>query len=137
MGVPVSISECSRLEVLKLQNNELQTLPHEIGIISEKLREIDVSNNNGLEMIPKPMRGNSEIVMWIIGLHHVNALKLLEVEKCNRDMFKLLNESGEGIVGIEREIKKMDGRKTELLLERASLGTYLQLKQLKSSCSIM
>lgn len=96
-----------------------------------------MSNNEGLDMVPKPMRGNSTIILWIIGLYHANAMKLQEVEQTNRDMFKLLTDSGDGIKDVNKEIKKVTDRRTELLLERASVGTYLQLQELRRKCVIM
>ena len=70
IGVPSSLSECGRLEALRLQNNNISGLPHQLATLP--IKEIDVSNNNDLDMVPKQMRGNSEIIMWILKNHHEN-----------------------------------------------------------------
>ena len=57
--MPEELSHCTRLTVLRLQNNNIGFLPHSIALLS--ITEINVSANKDLEMIPKPMRGNTEV----------------------------------------------------------------------------
>ena len=59
------------------------------------------------------------------------------MEETNKEMFKLINESNDGIKGVHKMTKQISDRRTELLLERASVGTFLQLKELRRQCTIM
>ncbi|GMH46891.1 hypothetical protein TL16_g09877 [Triparma laevis f. inornata] len=137
IGIPNTLAECTRLEVLRLQNNKIIGLPHEIATLP--IKEIDVSNNNELDMIPKPMRGNTDIVMWILHNHHANHKKLLLVEQSNMAMFKLLNESEEGIKEVKKETVHLTNKKTDLQVERSNLYAYFAFMQVVklTGCVIM
>mmetsp|Transcript_12025 Transcript_12025/g.24412 ORF Transcript_12025/g.24412 Transcript_12025/m.24412 type:complete len:255 (+) Transcript_12025:152-916(+) len=137
IGVPSSLSECGRLEALRLQNNNISGLPHQLATLP--IKEIDVSNNNDLDMVPKQMRGNSEIIMWILKNHHENSLKLLLVEQSNMAMFKLLGDSEEGIKECKKEIVHLTNKRTDLQVEKANLHVYFAIMSVAKlvGCSIM
>ena len=130
--VPSTLADCSILRVVRLQNNSLQTLPHELGILKGFITEIDVSNNPKLDMIPKEMRGNTTIVMWILGLQLQNHLKVVQVDDSNREMFALINDSKEGTDVLNDDIKAEKLKKRELLIERSGVETYLKARQAMS-----
>lgn len=135
IGIPDHLAHCTRLETLLLQNNKIQVLPHELGTLP--IKHIDVANNNLLEMIPKPMRSNSEIIMWILRENHENYTKLALVEKTNMDMFRLLNESKEGIVDIKKEIASQSTKRQDLKIEQSHLWGYLLFSKVaKKACVI-
>ena len=68
-------------------------------------------------MIPGPMRSNSEVIIWILRENHENQMKLALVEKTNMDMFRLLNESRDGIKDIKKEIAGASQKRQDLLIE--------------------
>jgi len=120
--------------VLRLQNNNILSLPHSLATLP--ITEIDVSNNNSLVMVPKPMRGNTEIIMWVVGLHHENAGKVDLVEQCNMDMLALWNGSKEEIGEEKKDIDKLAVQRNELAIERSNLHLYFAFKAATQNCVI-
>lgn len=134
-GIPETLSHCTRLETLLLQNNDVESIPHEVGTLP--IKHIDLANNNKLEIIPKPMRSNSEIIMWILKENHENYTKLELVERTNMDMLKLLRESKDGIVEIKKEIASKQQKRQDLLIEHSQLWGYFTAKAVfKKACTI-
>ncbi|GMI23319.1 hypothetical protein TeGR_g3672 [Tetraparma gracilis] len=134
IGVPEEIAHCPRLEVLRLQNNNIGHLPSAISELP--IKEIDVSLNNGLTMIPRPMRGNTGIIMWILGLHHENTKQVLQVEQCNMDMLALFKGSEDDIEATKKDIVTFANQRNDLAIERANLHVYLTLKAASKKCTI-
>ena len=52
------------LKTLKLQNNNLKMLPPELGDCLQ-LDLVDVSLNDDLVMIPRKLRTDAEIILWL------------------------------------------------------------------------
>ena len=120
--------------VLRLQNNNIGHLPSAISELP--IKEIDVSLNNGLTMIPRPMRGNTGIIMWILGLHHENTKQVLQVEQCNMDMLALFKGSEDDIEATKKDIVTFANQRNDLAIERANLHVYLTLKAASKKCTI-
>lgn len=136
VGVPSSLALCGRLERLMLQNNDITALPHELGLLG--LKEVSVMNNGKLDMIPKPMRGNSEIIIWILKENHENYVKALMIDESARSMSKLRGESKDGIEDSKKDIEKLEGKRQELLIERSQLyGYFIAQAFFKKACVIM
>jgi Leucine-rich repeat (LRR) protein len=131
--IPVEICDCARLTVLRLQNNKLSLLPD--GLSQLSIEELNVAGNSQLVMVPKPMRDNTLIIMWILGLHYENRMKLLTVTESNMAMLALLNGSREEIEIDKQMLGKLGEKRNELAIERANLHLYLTAKSLSKSAS--
>lgn len=66
--LPNSIQNLVALRILKLQNNKISKIPHELAELST-LEDLDCSNNNNLDMVPKAWRGDTESILFICRLH--------------------------------------------------------------------
>src|SRR3546814_2190989 len=64
LDIPNSIEKLENLKVLKLQSNDIAVLPVGIGDLLS-LNDIDLSNNARLVMIPKQLRGDTAMVLWL------------------------------------------------------------------------
>jgi hypothetical protein len=125
VAIPKELADCPRLEVLLLQNNRLKQLPNELGLLKGILKSVDVANNADLDMIPKEMRSNTTIVMWIVGLHLASAQKVKVIENATELMRRAADASLEQLSDVKQEIKLELKKENDLLIERASLNVYL------------
>jgi Leucine-rich repeat (LRR) protein len=55
-GLPAALGTLQGLTVLRLANNDLRTVPHELAAVTT-LQEVDCSGNAELDMIPLQLRG--------------------------------------------------------------------------------
>ena len=72
--LPNTIQNMVALRILKLQNNKIAKLPHELAELST-LEELDCSNNNNLDMVPKAWRGDTESILFICKLHRGTSVR--------------------------------------------------------------
>ena len=66
--MPHSIATMSMLRVLKLQNNDLRTIPFELVDVVT-LEDLDFSGNPHLVMVPKLWQGDTESVLFVCKIH--------------------------------------------------------------------
>lgn len=66
--IPVSLADLNALRVLRLQNNKLKALPHEIGAVAT-LEEIDCAGNADLDVVPAALHSDTEMILWVCRLH--------------------------------------------------------------------
>jgi Leucine-rich repeat (LRR) protein len=55
-ALPAALGTLQGLTVLRLANNDLRTVPHELAAVTT-LQEVDCSGNAKLDMIPLQLRG--------------------------------------------------------------------------------
>ena len=125
--LPIEVACCKKLEILRLQNNYLLSIPSELGALKETITEINVGNNPELMMIPKPMRANTEIIMWVIDLHYQNTLKLKEIQQSAEELQKLHAGSEEGIENLKKDLFDETVKKNALVIERLGLSLYFSM----------
>jgi len=85
--IPSSITGIAALRVLKLQANKLKILPYDLAEV-QTLEELDCSNNESLEMVPKPWRGDTESILFICRIHRTYRIRMDEMTKTNEDLVK-------------------------------------------------
>lgn len=66
--VPASLSHLKALRVLRLQNNRLMTLPHELGAVIT-LEELDCAGNADLDIVPVALHSDTAMILWVCRLH--------------------------------------------------------------------
>lgn len=66
--MPHSIATMAMLRVLKLQNNDLRSIPFELVDVVT-LEELDFSGNPGLKTVPKLWQGDTDSVLFVCKIH--------------------------------------------------------------------
>lgn len=66
--VPESLAHLKALRILRLQNNRLKTLPHELGAVIT-LEELDCAGNADLDIVPESLHSNTAMILWVCRLH--------------------------------------------------------------------
>lgn len=66
--VPESLAHLKALRILRLQNNRLKTLPHELGAVIT-LEELDCAGNADLDVVPVPLHSDTAMILWVCRLH--------------------------------------------------------------------
>lgn len=62
--LPTSLGELPVLRLLDLQNNRLTALPYELADCAG-LETLDCTGNDELDMVPKSLRDNTKLILWI------------------------------------------------------------------------
>ena len=117
------------LRMLRLQNNQLKTLPHEIaGLMS--LDDIDCSNNNTLTMVPPSWRSDTDSVIFVCTIHRDYEIKMEELLRTNEDLTKhsqfleseqlKMSEVNDELKFQLKELKKMIPKKVKQQISKNS-----------------
>lgn len=66
--VPETLAGLKALRVMRLQNNRLKTLPHELGEVAT-LEELDCAGNADLDIVPAALHSDTAMILWVCRLH--------------------------------------------------------------------
>jgi Leucine-rich repeat (LRR) protein len=123
-SLPQELGDCSSLQKLLLQNNDLSRLPLSISILHNTLIEIDLSNNNKqlTTTIPTEVHRDIESIMWIISLQ---LEKRESIDGLKHDIKTLQHD----IVAYEFDLLKLEEQVA--MLEQKKRNVQNDLEQVK------
>eukprot|EP00592_Proboscia_alata_P025067 CAMPEP_0194430318 /NCGR_PEP_ID=MMETSP0176-20130528/54328_1 /TAXON_ID=216777 /ORGANISM="Proboscia alata, Strain PI-D3" /LENGTH=265 /DNA_ID=CAMNT_0039244471 /DNA_START=56 /DNA_END=850 /DNA_ORIENTATION=+ len=136
--LPDDLAECQKLRELKLQNNCLKQLPISLGKLHGgpncKLVEFNVSNNPDLHMIPSHLRGNTNVILWILLTHYETLTKVKDIETALKDMTGLLLKSQRGVTDFKESIDQYSREENNIRIELSSVEHYLSVCAFITNC---
>ena len=142
VALPRSIGNMRRLHTLLAQNNSLAMIPPTLADISKTLVTINLRANPRLEMIPKKIRGDTRLIMWVCKLHRENEVECQFVLKSIDQLESLSRGSQERHKHLKSQLKKYDEDRLELLrnlptgLDRAIVVYDHLAKRASKVCTI-
>merc|ERR1711865_281932 len=107
LQIPPSLGKLDMLRVLKLQNNRLKEPPPELGDCLQ-LDLVDVSLNDDLVMIPRKLRTDAEIILWLCQKAKAHRFKIEEMEEITTEMEELAKLNDEEKVKLDDKIKALE-----------------------------
>jgi hypothetical protein len=116
-SLPISLASCSKLEVLKLQHNKLQQIPVELALRKDSIKEINISRNPNMVLVPKSYRDKTEAIMGILCIHYDHNKKINSIEADTLEL-KCLSQH------VENKVKMMPRVMDTLEIERGQLMRY-------------
>lgn len=128
--LPKSIGNCINLETLKLQNNSLKDLPITLGKLVDVLKDVDVSNNPDLAIIPEHVQGDTHSIMWIVTLRYKRTNELKVIRQAIHDVGEIFTLNDETKEVAKKKIEDLNNRKRELVHEREEVWFYLKIRHM-------
>lgn len=135
LPTPASLGRLDQLRELKLQNNKLKELPPELGDCLQ-LEVVDVMLNDDLTMVPRKLRNDAEIILWICQKSKGQKFKIQEMEEITSEMEELAKLNDEEKVKLDDRIKALEREITTLESRVPTVGEVLAAKR-SQMCSIM
>lgn len=136
VSLPRSLGKLRRLKALHAQNNCLEMIPPTLADIST-LTTVNCRNNPRLAMLPKKIRGDSELILWVCRIHRASERECAEVIAAIDQLSQLTEIADTRHDHLTRALQKYNDDRLELLrnmptgFDRA-LVVY---KALATSCS--
>ena len=133
VGLPREFRKLAELKILNVEHNELEDLPDTLCECG-KLEQLKCEGNDGLVQIPKELRGNTQLVLWICSKtkQHNDAVdELVEINTTLEDMARLADEEK---LRLKDEILRLEDIRRDLERERPIY--YLKLKRAIKKCTI-
>jgi Leucine-rich repeat (LRR) protein len=124
LDVPASLGFLQGLRVLRLNNNDLRILPPELGPL--QIEEINCTGNRNLSMIPETIRGDTQLIKFILNLHYCHMKEMQAIEELNTLLESKAQHVEERRLRLKQEIAVVEEEISELLRERPA--AYLAFK---------
>ena len=115
VALPRALGTCKKLRILLAQNNSLAMCPPTLADVSASLEHINLAGNPRLDMIPKKIRGDTELILWVIRLHRDNEVESQYVLSCIDTLEGISRGATERHRELRLELKKVDEDRLELL----------------------
>lgn len=128
--LPKTIGNCINLETLKLQNNSLKDLPITFGRLADALKDVDVSNNPDLAIIPEHVQGDTHSIMWIVTLRYKRTNELKVIRQAIQDIGEIYTLNDERKKVAKKKMEDLNHRKRELVHEREEVWFYLKIRHI-------
>ena len=75
VALPRSLGNCRKLARLLCQNNCLAMVPPTLADRAKSLETVNLVGNPDLAMIPKKIRGDTSLILWVCRLHRENEVE--------------------------------------------------------------
>tara|TARA_B100000475_G_scaffold168821_1_gene130515 strand:+ start:364 stop:966 length:603 start_codon:yes stop_codon:yes gene_type:complete len=124
------------------QNNSLAMIPPTLADISKTLVTINLRSNPRLDMIPKKIRGDTRLIMWVCKLHRENEMECQFVLGSIDQLEALSRGAQERHKKLKSELKRYDEDRLELLrnlptgIDRAVVVYDHLAKKVSKACTI-
>ena len=89
--------------------------PPTLADVSASLEHINLAGNPRLDMIPKKIRGDTELILWVLRLHRDNEVESQYVLSCIDTLEGISRGATERHRELRLELKKVDEDRLELL----------------------
>ena len=126
--LPDSLGECQNLREIDLKNNHLIHIPLTLANLSDTIERIDVSHNTKLSAIPEKIRNDTEVIMWLLNIHHKNSNKVNEIKLSMKEMENLCLEIKEETISVNNSVQLLEAERRGLVLELESHYRYLLIR---------
>lgn len=115
LNLPRSLGTCKKLKVLLAQNNSLAMVPPTLADVAKTIEQLNLAGNPRLDMIPKKIRGDTDLILWVLRLHRANEVESQYVLGCIDTLEGLSRGATERHRALRLELKKVDEDRLELL----------------------
>lgn len=126
IALPNEMGHMKELQLLNVENNYLKLMPESL-CLCPKLEHILCVGNEKLQDVPKVIRGNSELVLWICKRNKEFKDKLKELETINELLESMAKVSDEEKFKLKDEILRLEAHNAKLEKERPR--HYMRLKK--------
>jgi hypothetical protein len=125
-----ALKDCSNLKKLKLNNNDLLELPLSIALLDDCLKQIDLSNNKNLAIIPHKVQSNTPVIKWIVTFRYERMKEIMVIDTAMKDLGIAVKYAKEQIDATTIELQELKRRRKELINERERIWMYLQFQDI-------
>lgn len=130
-SLPRQLRKCAELRILDVENNQLEQLPDTLCECL-KLETLACEGNECLAQIPKELRSNTKLVLWICEKTKDHNEQLEEIQEINETLETMARVADEEKLRLKDEIMRLETIRQQLERERPHL--YLKIKSKITSC---
>ncbi|KAJ1456805.1 leucine rich repeat protein [Pelagophyceae sp. CCMP2097] len=113
--LPRSLGNCKKLQSLLVQNNALEMVPPTLADVGPSLTQVDCRNNPDLAMLPKLIRGDTELILWVCRLHRSNEKDCAYVLESTQHLRALSALAAERQGHLEQQLRRAQDDRNELM----------------------